>query len=151
MGFVFSRIFSGLVGSEQMRMIIIGLDNAGKTTILYKLHLGEIVTTVPTVGFNVESMNYNGLKFQVWDLGGQTGLRPYWRCYYQDTNAVVFVVDSADRERIEYSKQELDIMLQEEELKGVPVLILANKQDLPGAMNEQEIYSGLGLPNIKNR
>ncbi len=92
-------------------MIIIGLDNAGKTTILYKLHLGEIVTTVPTVGFNVESMNYNGLKFQVWDLGGQTGLRPYWRCYYQDTNAVVFVVDSADRERIEYSRQELDIML----------------------------------------
>ena len=151
MGFVFSRIFSGLVGSEQMRMIIIGLDNAGKTTILYKLHLGEIVTTVPTVGFNVETMTYSGLKFQVWDLGGQTGLRPYWRCYYQDTNAVVFVVDSADRERIEYSRQELDIMLQEEELKGVPVLILANKQDLPGAMNEQEIYSGLGLPNIKNR
>ena len=108
-------------------MIIIGLDNAGKTTILYKLHLGEIVTTVPTVGFNVESMTYEGLKFQVWDLGGQTGLRPYWRCYYQDTNAVVFVVDSADRERLEFSKQELEIMLQEDELKGVPVLILANK------------------------
>ncbi len=65
-----------------MRMIIIGLDNAGKTTILYKLHLGEIVTTVPTVGFNVETVAYEGLKFQVWDLGGQTGLRPYWRCYY---------------------------------------------------------------------
>ncbi len=63
----------------------------------------------------------------------------------------MFVVDSADRERIEYARQELDIMLQEEELKGVPVLILANKQDLPGAMNEQEIYSGLGLSNIKNR
>ena len=127
MGFVFSKIFSTLAGQEQMRMIIIGLDNAGKTTILYKLHLGEIVTTVPTVGFNVETMNYEGLKFQVWDLGGQTGLRPYWRCYYQDTNAVVFVVDSADRERLEFSKQELEIMLQEDELKGVPVLILANK------------------------
>ena len=108
-------------------MIIIGLDNAGKTTILYKLHLGEIVTTVPTVGFNVETMHYEGLKFQVWDLGGQTGLRPYWRCYYQDTNAVVFVVDSVDRERLEFSKQELEIMLQEDELSGVPVLILANK------------------------
>ena len=70
MGFVFSKIFSSLAGQEQMRMIIIGLDNAGKTTILYKLHLGEIVTTVPTVGFNVETMNYEGLKFQVWDLGG---------------------------------------------------------------------------------
>ena len=127
MGFVFSKIFSSLAGQEQMRMIIIGLDNAGKTTVLYKLHLGEIVTTVPTVGFNVETMTYEGLKFQVWDLGGQTGLRPYWRCYYQDTNAVVFVVDSADRERLEFAKQELEIMLQEEELSGVPVLILANK------------------------
>ncbi len=63
MGFVISKIFSSIAGQEQMRMIIIGLDNAGKTTILYKLHLGEIVTTVPTVGFNVETMNYEGLKF----------------------------------------------------------------------------------------
>ena len=88
----------------------------------------EILTKyVVAVGFNVETVNYKNLKFQVWDLGGQTGLRPYWRCYYQDTNAVIFVVDSADKERLEYSKQELEIMLQEEELKGVPVLVLANK------------------------
>ena len=63
MGFVFSNLFKGLVGQEQMRMIIIGLDNAGKTTVLYKLHLGEVVTTVPTVGFNVETVHYSGLKF----------------------------------------------------------------------------------------
>lgn len=75
----------------------------------------------------------------MWDLGGQTGLRPYWRCYYQDTNAVVFVIDSADRERLEIAKQELDLMLQEEELRGAPVLVLANKQDLPNAMNELEV------------
>lgn len=75
-------------------------------------------------------------------------MRPYWRCYYQDTNAVVYVIDSADRERLEVAKQELDLMLNEEELKGVPVLILANKQDLPNAMNEQEICNGLGLTNI---
>ena len=135
----------------QFKIIIVGMNNAGKTTILYKLHLGEIVTTVPTVGFNVETMHYEGLKFQVWDLGGQTGLRPYWRCYYQDTNAVVFVVDSADRERLEFSKQELEIMLQEDELSGVPVLILANKQDMPGAMNYDEVSAGLGLDNIQNR
>ena len=79
------------------------------------------------VGFNVETVTFNNLKLQVWDLGGQTGLRPYWRCYYQDTNAVVFVIDSADRERLEIAKQELDLMLQEEELRGAPVLILANK------------------------
>lgn len=79
------------------------------------------------VGFNVETVTFNNLKLQVWDLGGQTGLRPYWRCYYQDTNAVVFVIDSADRERLEIAKQELDLMLQEEELRGAPVLVLANK------------------------
>ena len=91
------------------------------------------------VGFNVETVTYKNLKFQVWDLGGQTGLRPYWRCYYQDTNAVIFVVDSADKDRVEVARQELELMLQEEELKGVPVLVLANKQDLPNALNDQEV------------
>lgn len=103
------------------------------------------------VGFNVETVNFNNLKLQVWDLGGQTGLRPYWRCYYQDTNAVVYVIDSTDKDRLEIAKQELELMLQEEELRGVPVLILANKQDLPNAMNEQEICNGLGLTSISNR
>ena len=102
---------------------------AGKSTLLnhFKPEQEQNANIVPTVGFNVETVNYSGLKFQVWDLGGQTGLRPYWRCYYQDTNAVVFVVDSADKERLEYSRQELEIMLQEDELKGVPILVLANK------------------------
>ena len=87
----------------------------------------------------METVTFQNTKLQVWDLGGQTGLRPYWRCYYQDTNAVVYVIDSADRERLEVARQELELMLQEEELKGAPVLILANKQDLPNAMNEQEV------------
>ena len=103
------------------------------------------------MGFNVETVTYKNLKFQVWDLGGQSGLRPYWRCYYQDTNAVIFVVDSADRERLKFSREELEIMLGEEELKGVPVLVLANKQDLGSAMDEQEIAEGLGLTEINNR
>ena len=82
-------------------MIIIGLDNAGKTTILYKLHLGEIVTTVPTVGFNVETMNYEGLKFQVWDLGGQMAIREHWPNYYDNLDCIIFVVDSSDNRRME--------------------------------------------------
>ncbi len=151
MGFVFSKLFKGLFGSEQVWIIIIGLDNAGKTTILYRLHLDEVIQTVPTVGFNVETVNYKNLKFQVWDLGGQTSLRPYWRCYYQDTNAVIYVVDSADSSRMEVAKQELDLMLQEEEVKGLPVLILANKQDLPDAASEADIMTALDLHNIKNR
>jgi len=91
------------------------------------------------------------LKFQVWDLGGQTSIRPYWRSYYPNTNAIIYVIDSSDKERIETSKQELMLMIEEEELKGVPVLILANKQDLLGAMSEAEISEYMGLTNIKSR
>ena len=84
------------------------------------------------IGFNVETVTYKNLKFQVWDLGGQTSIRPYWRCYYANTNAVIYVVDSADRDRIGTSKEELMAMLEEEELKDAAVLVFANKQDLPG-------------------
>lgn len=87
-------------GRAQVRVLILGLDNAGKTTILYKLQMGEVVTTVPTIGFNVETVQYKNVRFQVWDLGGQTSIRPYWRCYYQNTNAVIYVIDSADSERM---------------------------------------------------
>ena len=104
---LFSKIFATLIGNKEVRVLILGLDNAGKTTILYKLQMGEVVTTVPTIGFNVETVQYKNLRFQVWDLGGQTSIRPYWRCYYQNTNAVIYVVDSADSDRMSICKQEL--------------------------------------------
>ena len=85
------------MSSREMRILILGLDGAGKTTILYRLQAGEVVTTIPTIGFNVETVTYKNLKFQVWDLGGQTSIRPYWRCYYTNTDAIIYVVDSADR------------------------------------------------------
>lgn len=103
--------FRGLLGSREMRILILGLDGAGKTTILYRLQVGEVVTTIPTIGFNVEQVTYKNLKFQVWDLGGQTSIRPYWRCYYSNTDAIIYVVDSADRDRIGISKDELLYML----------------------------------------
>lgn len=95
-----------------MRILILGLDGAGKTTILYRLQVGEVITTIPTIGFNVETVTYKNLKFQVWDLGGQTSIRPYWRCYYSKTDAVIYVVDSCDRDRIGISKSELVAMLE---------------------------------------
>lgn len=64
---------------------MLGLDSAGKTTILYRLQIGDVVSTIPTIGFNVETLDYKNIKFQVWDLGGQTSIRPYWRCYYGGT------------------------------------------------------------------
>merc|ERR1712066_358046 len=101
--------------------------------------MGEVVQTIPTIGFNVETVQYKNIKFQVWDLGGQTSIRPYWRCYYPNTNAIIYVVDSIDKTRMGDSKQELQLMLQEEELKGVCLLVFANKQDMPNAMTAQEI------------
>jgi len=143
--------FKSLIGAREMRILILGLDGAGKTTILYRLQVGEVVTTIPTIGFNVEQVTYKNLKFQVWDLGGQTSIRPYWRCYYANTDAIIYVVDSCDKERMGVSKEELVSMLEEEELKKAILVVLANKQDLDGALSVTEIYQQLGLDALKTR
>src|SRR5574343_1503007 len=107
MGVLFTRIFSTLFGKNEIRILILGLDNAGKTTLLNKLQLSAVTETVPTIGFNLETVTYNNLQLQVWDLGGQGTLRPYWRCYYPNTNAVIYVIDSADCDRMEMAKKEM--------------------------------------------
>ena len=99
-----------------------------------RLQVDEPITTTPTIGFNVETMQYKNIKFQVWDLGGQTAIRPYWRCYYPNTDAIIFVVDSADTDRIKTARTELMGMLEEEELAGATLLVFANKQDQAGAL-----------------
>merc|ERR1719188_1892473 len=126
-------------------MIMVGLDAAGKTTVLYKLKLGEVVTTIPTIGFNVETVEYKNLSFQVWDIGGQDKIRKLWRHYYQGTQGVIFVIDSSDRDRIEDAREEMDMMLREDEMRDAVLLVLANKQDLPGAMSSGEMGEKLGL------
>ncbi len=152
MGSYFSNLFKGLFNLDQeVRILILGLDNAGKTTILYRLQVGEVVTTIPTIGFNVETITYNNVKFQVWDLGGQTSIRPYWRCYYANTDAIIYVVDSTDTERLGIAKKELFAMLDEKELKDSILLVFANKQDMSTAMKVEEISEKLSLSKIKNR
>lgn len=153
MGLLFSRVFQALFGSKEVRILILGLDNAGKTTILYKLQneTDEAVQTIPTIGFNVETLQYKNIKFQVWDLGGQTSIRPYWRCYYPNTDAIIFVVDSADKERLNVARQELQAMLEEEELKEAILLVFANKQDQKGALNAKDVSEALSLPDVRNR
>merc|ERR1719314_9992 len=100
MGIIFSKVFGALLGKQEVRILILGLDNAGKTTILYRLQVDEVVQTIPTIGFNVETVQYKNIKFQVWDLGGQTSIRPYWRCYYPNTQGIIYVVDSTDVDRL---------------------------------------------------
>jgi len=152
MGGSISKIFSGLIwGKKDIRILILGLDNAGKTTLLYRLKIGEVVTTIPTIGFNVESVQYNNLNFDVWDLGGQTSIRPYWRSYYANTAAVVFVIDSTDIERLEIAADELKSMLSEDELKDAALLVFANKQDQPGAQGAGEISEALKLGELRDR
>ena len=104
MGNLFARMFDMLSGKQEKRILMVGLDAAGKTTILYKLKLGEVVTTIPTIGFNVETVEYKNISFTVWDVGGQDKIRPLWRHYYQNTNGLIFVVDSNDKERIDAGK-----------------------------------------------
>eukprot|EP01083_Nonionella_stella_P083548 231061_1 len=165
MGGFFAKALDALKGKKEYRILMVGLDAAGKTTILYKLKLGEIIHTIPTIGFNVEQVEYKNINFTVWDVGGQDKIRPLWRHYYKNTQGVIFVVDSNDRERIDDSfgelqskynitmpaKEELHSMLQDDELRGASLLILANKQDLPNAMSINEISERLGLNMLKHR
>ena len=127
MGGMFSKVWQRLIGKKEMRILMVGLDAAGKTTILYKLKLGEVVTTIPTIGFNVETVDYKNISFTVWDVGGQDKIRLLWRHYYQNTQGLIFVVDSNDRDRIDDAREELHKMLSEEELKEAVLLVFANK------------------------
>lgn len=127
---------------------MVGLDAAGKTTILYKLKLGEIVTTIPTIGFNVETVEYKKLTFTVWDVGGQDKIRPLWRHYYQNTQGIIYVVDSNDRDRVSEANEELQKMLREDELRDATLLVFANKQDLPNAMSVSELTDKLSLHSL---
>ncbi|KAF4267463.1 hypothetical protein CNMCM8714_003343 [Aspergillus fumigatus] len=151
MGGSLSRLWSFFWTKKEIRILILGLDNAGKTTLLYRLKIGEVVTTIPTIGFNVESVTYRNLNFNVWDLGGQTSIRPYWRCYYANTAAVIFVIDSTDIERLGTAADELAAMLNEEELRDAALLVFANKQDQPGAKGAGEISEALKLGELRDR
>ncbi|KAL7713131.1 ADP-ribosylation factor [Entamoeba marina] len=141
-----SSLFSG----STVRMLILGLDSAGKTTILYRFASGETIKTVPTIGFNLEELKHQDLTFKVWDLGGQEALRPYWRCYYQNTNAIIFVVDSCDVERMGIVAKELQFLCAEKELQKSVFAIFANKQDDPSALKPDEISDALKLHELKN-
>ncbi|CAG8812563.1 16885_t:CDS:2, partial [Gigaspora rosea] len=132
MGAYVSKALSKIFGNKEMRILMLGLDAAGKTTILYKLKLNQSVTTIPTVGFNVETVTYKNVKFNVWDVGGQDKIRPLWRHYYTGTQGLIFVIDSQDRDRIDEARQELHRIISDREMRDCLLLVFANKQDLPG-------------------
>lgn len=108
------------------RVVILGLDSSGKTTLLYKLQRNEVVETEPTVGLNIETLWHKNMEITAVDFGGTAYLRPTWRVYLRDTHAVIFGVDATDRERLAKAARELQQLLQHEHLQDIPVLVLAN-------------------------
>ncbi|XP_071355811.1 ADP-ribosylation factor-like protein 4A isoform X2 [Trachinotus anak] len=139
---------------KALHIVILGLDCAGKTTILYRLRFNEFVNTVPTKGFNTEKIKVSirggrqTVSFHFWDVGGQEKLRPLWRSYTRCADGIVFVVDSVDMERIEESKTELHKITRLAENQGVPLLVVANKQDLRNSLSLAEMESMLALGEL---
>jgi ADP-ribosylation factor 1/2 len=142
-----SQIFTKI----DARIVMVGLDAAGKTTVLFKLKLNDVVSTIPTIGFNVERLEYKNLKMTIWDIGGQDRLRPLWRHYYENTNGVIFVVDSCDRGRVKIARDEISKMMAEPALQGAKLCVFANKQDMPNSMSASELIEGLELRNLKHQ
>ncbi len=135
--------------SSEHKICIVGLDNAGKTTILYQFLMNEVVHTSPTIGSNVEEVVWKNIHFIMWDLGGQESLRAAWNTYYSNTEFVILVVDSTDRERLSVSRDELHRMLGHEELSRANILVFANKQDVKGCMSAAEISKQLNLQSMR--
>nr|XP_053636416.1 ADP-ribosylation factor-related protein 1-like [Cherax quadricarinatus] len=144
---LFYGLYKYLFKKDEFFVLILGLDNAGKTTYLeaaktkfttgYKgLNPSKITTTV---GQNVGGITYAGIKLSFWDLGGQEELQPLWEKYFAECHAIIYMVDSADRERMDESKEAFDRMISSETLTGVPLLVLANKQDIPECMGVREV------------
>ena len=135
----------------EARLLVLGLDNAGKTTILRKLSNEDITNITPTAGFNIKSLSMSNFRLNVWDIGGQKAIRPYWKQYYDSTDALIYVIDSADKNRVEETGEELSQLLEEDQMNGVPLLVLANKQDLVNALSAKDVAEGLNLFSIRDR
>lgn len=140
-------------GNSSTLIVLLGLDTAGKTTCLYRLKFDQYTSTTPTIGFNCEKIPvYKGHSkqciFTVWDVGGQDKTRPLWRSYTRKADGIIYVVDSCDKERLEEAKIELTKLLRNPENVGLPFVILANKQDLPGSLDSSEIGKLLSLHEL---
>jgi small GTP-binding protein len=147
MGHLITRLLNSL-SDLKAKILMLGLDNAGKTTILYQMKLNEVVASVPTVGFNVEEVNYKGLHFSVWDIGGQTKLRDLWHHYYSGSDAVIYVLDSSDEERLQLAKETLENVIDHPDMVNCPVLIFANKMDM-ASLRPVQLVEKMGLHKSK--
>ncbi|KAK5111474.1 hypothetical protein LTR62_004926 [Meristemomyces frigidus] len=134
---------------KEMRILMLGLDNAGKTTIVKRIMNEDVNSVSPTLGFIIKTIDYDGYKLNIWDVGGQKTLRTYWKNYFEKTDTLIWVVDATDRERLDDCRTELKGLLVQERLMGASLLVFKNKSDVPGCLTEDEICEGLQLDAIK--
>lgn len=157
-----SVYFAGCAADEttEYSVLLLGLDNAGKTTLHEQIkslflesHPEPKLRTVPTVGQNVSTITLPDMYLKIWDVGGQHSLRKLWQSYYSSCHAIVFVIDSTDigdgilendsAGRLEECRLVLEDVLQHSETEGVPLLVLANKQDREDCVEVVRIKEGL--------
>ncbi|KAI6649071.1 ADP ribosylation factor 1 [Oopsacas minuta] len=138
--------------NRKVNIVILGIDQAGKTTFLYRIKYQELFPTIPTIGFNIEKVKIGDQHMAtLWDVGGQDRLRAIWPHYYKGIDGIIFLVDSSDASRLPEAKYELHNAYTSRELHQVPLLVLANKQDLPHAMTSEDIVTGLGLESLPHQ
>jgi small GTP-binding protein len=126
--------------TKKLKILMMGLDHAGKTTMLYNMKLGEVISAIPTIAFNAETVQIEGAALTCWDVSSRGPSRVLWRQYYPSTQGFVFVIDSADKFRLDEAINGLERdILTSEETKNTVIMIMANKQDKEGAMTAQEI------------
>ncbi|KAI4347526.1 hypothetical protein L6164_008335 [Bauhinia variegata] len=155
---LFYGLWKYMFSKTEFHVLILGIDKAGKTTLLERLkslysNLEGLPPDriVPTVGLNIGRIEVSNTKLVFWDLGGQPGLRSIWEKYYEEAHAVIFVIDAACPSRFEDAKSALEKVLRHEDLQGAPLLILANKQDLPEALSSEELARYLDLKKLDER
>lgn len=154
---LFSGLWKYMFQRDDYFALILGLDNAGKTTFLEQtktkfnknfkaINPGKITTTV---GLNIGKIDLEGIRLNFWDLGGQEELQSLWDKYYAESHAIIYVVDSSDTERIEESKQAFDQMMSNSSIGNIPLLLLANKQDLENCMSVSSVKNAFKENNHK--
>ncbi|RVE49277.1 hypothetical protein evm_006071 [Chilo suppressalis] len=141
-----------LFWKEEMELTLVGLQYSGKTTFVNVIASGQFSEDmIPTVGFNMRKITKGNVTIKVWDIGGQPRFRSMWERYCRGVNAIVYMVDAADQDKIEASRNELHSLLEKQQLTGIPVLVLGNKRDLPHALDEHGLIERMNLSAIQDR